>query len=160
MSIGEKEAEESKAVWDCFHGKTTAAANRGNKPKKAPKATESLAQQRIFRWAALQWQWPELKLMYHVPNEGAGGNYGRLQKLLSEGLKPGVPDIHLPVSKGGYHGLWIELKVGYNKPTVQQLKWIEELNEQGHYAAWVKGEEAAIGLIAKYMSGELVKGER
>ena len=51
------------------------------------------------------------------------------------GVKPGVPDIILPVAKQGYHGLAIELKAGKNKPTEHQLRWIEFLRSQHWYVA-------------------------
>mgnify|MGYP004433785991 CR=1 FL=1 len=34
--------------------------------------------------------------------------------LKRQGVKAGVPDLHLPVARGGYNGLYIELKVGSN----------------------------------------------
>lgn len=156
MTLNNREKQETVAVWDYLHGKNPVLPPPKAKKQKTGKVSESLAQQRIFKWAAAQWQWmPDIAMMYHIPNEGSGGNYGRTQKLLSEGMKPGMPDIHLPVPKNGYHGLWIELKVGYNKPTQQQLECLAELRRLGHYAQWVKGEEAAIELISRYMLGEL-----
>lgn len=152
--------EESKQVWDFLHNEPVKAIEPRprpkSKPKRASKVSESLAQQRVFRWAGTK---KELALMYHIPNEGAGGNYGRMQKLVAEGLRAGVPDIHLPISRGGYHGLWIELKVGYNKPTEQQLEWIAALNNEGHFACWCRGEQEAISIIEKYLEGKLVRDD-
>lgn len=53
----------------------------------------------------------------------------------SEGLKSGVPDLCLPVARSGYHGLYIELKAGKNKPTDNQLAWLEVLEAQGYKTA-------------------------
>ena len=44
--------------------------------------------------------------------------------LKRQGVKAGVPDLHLPVARGGYHGLYIELKVGDNTTTKKQKDWI------------------------------------
>ena len=44
--------------------------------------------------------------------------------LKKEGVKRGVPDICLPVSRGKYHGLYIEMKAGKNKPSKEQKEWI------------------------------------
>lgn len=52
---------------------------------------------------------PELQLLYHVPNEGKR-TWRTGARLKSEGLKPGVPDLCLPVARGKYHGLYVELK--------------------------------------------------
>ena len=38
---------------------------------KLPEPTESVEQQRLFQWARLaSGKWPELELLYHIPNEG------------------------------------------------------------------------------------------
>lgn len=79
--------------------------------------SESEEQICLFRWA--QWacgKYPELKLLFHVPNEGKRSVYTGA-RMRSEGLRAGVPDICLPVAKKRYHGLFVEMKVGKNKPT-------------------------------------------
>lgn len=171
--VSKREVLANNELWRVLNGdlspeeaKNLQAAERAKlKPKKSKKKThvsESIAQQRIFAWADKQWQWPELKMMYHIPNENSGfgqytdgQKYGMISKKIREGMKVGIPDIHLPVARCGYHGLWIELKVGYNKPTPQQLECIDELKRLGHYAVWCKGETAAIELISRYMAGDL-----
>ena len=81
------------------------------------KTTESDEQISLFRWAQIASSVkPELKLMFHVPNEGKRTRYSG-GKLIAEGLKPGVPDVCLPVPNKKYHGLFIEMKVGKNRPT-------------------------------------------
>lgn len=72
--------------------------------------TESEEQQTLFRWAAMQCgKYPELALMFHIPNEGKRSwmTGGRMK---AEGLKSGVPDIFLPVPRGEFHGLFVEMK--------------------------------------------------
>lgn len=76
----------------------------------SPVPTESQEQQRLFQWARMEsGRFPELELLYHIPNEGKRSRAtGR--RMVAEGLKKGVPDICLPVARGGSHGLYIELK--------------------------------------------------
>lgn len=75
-----------------------------------PAPAESVEQQYLFQWARMQaGRWPELEMLYHVPNEGKR-NPAAGARLVAEGLKRGVPDICLPVARGGCHGLYIELK--------------------------------------------------
>ena len=98
-----------------------------------PYIHESVEQTNLFRWAAYeQGKYPELKLMYHIPN---GGSRNRLEaaNLKKQGVKSGVPDICLPVARGAYHGLYIEMKVGRNKASENQTQWLSDLNEQGYY---------------------------
>ena len=63
----------------------------------------------------------------------------------------GVPDLCLPVARGGYHGLYIEMKAGKNKPTEKQLWWIENLKKQGYAVSVCWGFEAARMELEKYL---------
>lgn len=113
--------------------------------------TEAEEQMMIFRWAKyMEQKKPELKLLHHVPN-GGKRDIGTAKKMKLEGVKAGVPDIVLPVSRGGYHGLYIELKVGKNKPTAEQLKWLEALEKEGYYTTWCIGSQEAIKIIEEYL---------
>ncbi len=109
--------------------------------------TEQIHLMQWCRWA--EYKYPELAAIYHVPNEGkrsasTGG------KLIKMGLRPGVPDICLPVPKGGYSGLYIELKRIGGKPTEEQIDWLELLNNYGHCVAICEGAEAAERVITAY----------
>ena len=89
----------------------------------------------LLHWADMMMnQYPELDLMYHIPNEGkrSVSTGSRLKKL---GLKAGVPDIVLPVARGGYHGLYIEMKYGRNTLTDNQRQWMDALKKAGHLTA-------------------------
>jgi hypothetical protein len=118
----------------------------------APKERDE--QKAVFRWAAIMAvRWPELRLLYHVPN---GGSRHRLEaaNLRREGLKPGVPDICLPVARRGYHGLYIELKRSTGgRLTEHQKEWIDDLTEQGYRAVVLYGADAAVAEIGNYLSG-------
>lgn len=116
--------------------------------------SESVTQICLFRWAGyMQGQYPELKLMYHIPNEGKRSR-STGARMKREGLKPGVPDICLPVPRGGFHGLYVEMKVGRNKTTDNQDFWLEALEKQGYSTAVCYGWEAASKVILKYLGGE------
>ena len=46
------------------------------------------------------------------------------------GVKSGVPDLMLPIPKGGYHGLFIELKKEVGGITSkEQIDWSQFLNQ-------------------------------
>lgn len=47
------------------------------------------------------------------------------------GMKRGVPDLHLPYNNGKYNSLYIEMKYGSNKPTTDQIAWMNWLEKQG-----------------------------
>ena len=126
----------------------------------SPVPTESNEQQTLFEWARrMEGRWPELKLLYHIPNEGKrSARTGARMK--EEGLRSGVPDICLPVARGGNHGLYIELKRRKNSRVTQdQLKWVERLAKEGYVAAICLGCDEAISLISRYLGGELDQQE-
>lgn len=120
-----------------------------------PVPTESQEQQALFDWARAECgRWPELKLMYHVPNEGKrSAATGR--KLRAEGLRAGVPDVVLPVARGGQHGLYIEMKrTQGGRVSPAQAEWIEALAAQGYRAVICRGLDAARREILRYLNDE------
>lgn len=96
-------------------------------------------------------RYPQLSLLYHIPNGGARSK-GTAGRLKAEGVKSGVPDICLPVAKGKYHGLYVEMKVGKNKPTANQVKWIESLLSEGYQAKVCYGWQEAVRVIEDYLT--------
>lgn len=79
----------------------------------------------------------------------------KMNKMKDEGFKPGVSDVQLTVSKGGYHGLWIEMKRANGtikdvKP--EQMDHILLMRELGHKAEWAAGADEAIQITKEYMS--------
>lgn len=118
--------------------------------------TESQEQQLLFEWAALSaGRWPELALLYHIPNGGSRSK-SEAGRFKAEGVKAGVPDICLPVARGGYHGLYIELKrVKGGRVSTAQQGWIAALREQGYYACVCKGWDDAAHVIKAYLEGRV-----
>ena len=116
--------------------------------------TESEEQITLFEWAALQSRkHPELEWLYHIPN---GGHRHKTTafRLKREGVKAGVPDLCLPVPRGAYHGLYIELKAGRNMATNNQTRWLQALAKNDYATAVCHGWEAATKTILKYLKGE------
>ncbi len=123
--------------------------------------SEHTEQAVIIQWAR-RWDhlYPELRLLFAIPNGAALTGYtdrrGRryspqAARLKAEGLRVGVPDLFLPVARQGFHGMFIELKVGKNKPTRDQVEVIDALAEQGYYAAVCWGAGEAIAEIKAYL---------
>lgn len=116
---------------------------------------ESDEQAALFQWASIAaYQFPELALMYHCPNGGRRDKKEAMH-LKRQGVKAGVPDVFLPVARGEYNGLYIELKVGNNKPTVAQKKWLRDLQKQGYAAFVCYGWQEARLVIVAYLKGDL-----
>jgi hypothetical protein len=114
--------------------------------------TESEEQIALFFWAELsEKKYPDLKWLYHIPNGGyrSKATGGRLK---SEGVKPGVPDLCLPVPRGTYHGMYIEMKrMEGGTHTDPQIAWLHALHSFGYYAVTCYGWEDAAENIKRYL---------
>jgi hypothetical protein len=82
---------------------------------------------------------PELEWFHAIPNGGARGdsqktNMIRGGQLKAEGVKRGVSDTLLPVKRGQYCGLYIEMKKRgcINKTTPEQKKFGAFVQSQGY----------------------------
>lgn len=78
--------------------------------------------------------------------------YFEAARLRAQGVKSGVPDLCLPVARGGNHGLYIELKRQRGgRISEEQVRWIDGLLEQGYAAAICKGWQEAASAIIDYL---------
>ena len=115
--------------------------------------SEADEQALVIEWA--KWnesKYPELKLLYHIPNGGKrDARTGAMMKRI--GVKAGVPDLHLPVARGPYHSLYIEMKTDKGKARKDQDEWIQALKDQGNMAVVCHGAEEAIATIKVYLQG-------
>ena len=118
--------------------------------------TEGEEQARLFSWCRMQSrQHPELELLFHIPN-GGSRNKAEAGRFKAEGVKAGVPDLLLPVPRGGYHGLFIELKrLDGGRLRTEQKAWLDRLRAQGYRTAVCRGwEEASEALLEYLKAGE------
>ena len=115
--------------------------------------TETSEQQAVIEWC--EWnsgKYPELDLIYHIPNEGKR-SLVKGAELKSIGLKPGVPDLCLPVARGGYNALYIEMKKNHKcKATKDQKEWIAKLNEQNNLSVICYSADEAINVLRRYLN--------
>ena len=132
-----------------------AAAYGGNADDKSPRNEHEHEEQvSLFQWAKMQeCIYPELEGLFAVPN-GGDRNPAVAGKLKAEGVKAGVLDVWLPVARGEYHGLVIEMKYGRNKPTKDQEWWIEFLKTQNYLVSVCYSWTDAKDLIVEYLTKE------
>lgn len=114
---------------------------------------ESEEQQMLFQWARLQeCVYPELALLVAIPNGGLR-NMPEAVRFKAEGVRAGFPDMILPVARGGYHSLAIELKREKGgRIAPEQQEWINALNRQGWRAVVCRGFDEARTEIVGYLS--------
>lgn len=125
----------------------------GPQPEDIARAgTEHANQVALFAWAALNFsRFPELRSMFAIPN---GGKRDKITAahLKAEGVKAGTSDIFLPVPRSKWHGLFLELKVGKNKPTEDQMTFLLAMRRAGYGACWIVGWEAARDILIWYLT--------
>lgn len=122
--------------------------------EKKPVASEAQEQMAVIDWwrfAHKKYGVPECSLL-HVANEGTGSAArGRLQK--KQGVRAGVADLFLSVPRGGFGGLWIEMKVrigGRVRP--EQREFLSQMQQLGYDCAVCRGAESALEKIIDYMA--------
>lgn len=120
---------------------------------------ESHEQKALFQWRDYNLhRYPGIELMFATLN-GAylqGDKRRRAiqwAKLIKLGAKKGLHDIFLPVAKGKYHGLWMEMKAPKpHKSTIskEQKDWAKSMKEEGYMVRFVYGCEEAVAAIDAY----------
>jgi len=122
---------------------------------KKPSRTEHEIQSAFISWCNFPKTlecFPELELIYAIPN-GANKSIATAMKFKREGLKPGVPDLHLPVPRGEYHSLYLEFKSDKSKKlSGKQIEWFNKLTSHGNMCVCVASEEKAEQVVKRYLS--------
>lgn len=116
-------------------------------------ATEAQEQTALFRWAAMaKGRYPELELMYAVPN-GGSRNPIEGRHLKEQGVRAGVPDICLPVPAMSYTALYIEMKRTKGGRLSNEQRWyLAMLQKYGAKAIVCEGWEQARLAIMEYLA--------
>ncbi len=92
-------------------------------------------------------------ILFTASANGGYRNPFEALKFKRMGVSPGFPDICIPIPKGQYHGLFIEMKRrdgGVVSP--YQKEWLESLNNYGYKAVVCHGFEQAIKETEQYLS--------
>jgi len=135
------------------------AATRGIGSLILDPLSEHEHQVKVFQWAEFaKGHHPELAFM---TGSMAGVRLGirAATQAKRAGMKKDMPDIFLPAARGGYYGLYIELKPltrGRKKPrrpapTRGQRACMDALWALGYYACCRFGYQAAIDTILNYL---------
>lgn len=94
---------------------------------------------------------PQLKFIFAIPN-GERRDAITGSRLKAAGVKPGVPDIFIPIPASGYHGAYLELKRKKGgRVSDAQDTYIDFLSSQG-YACYVCTDwREAIATVRDYL---------
>lgn len=132
--------------------------------RKAMRPMEDDEQMVVIKWAD-QFVYfdgePLSRFIHHSPNGGKretktnanGQTYcpegARLKKM---GTLKGFPDLFLYIPRGGYCGLFVEMKVKGGSTSFEQRAIHKRMMGVGYYAAVCFGSVDTIALIKKYMA--------
>ena len=122
-----------------------------SEPPAGPKRTEHAEAVTLMKAVRLhEGKHPELRLLFAVPN-GGDRHPAVASKMKAEGVKAGVPDYVLPVARGGFHGLVIELKTATGSASREQKQWLTDLRDQGYRAEVCRGWQQAFDTLMEYL---------
>ena len=112
-------------------------------------ATEEQEQIVVMHWAQMfAAGHQELGLLFHIPNGGKRSK-SEAARFKAAGVCPGIPDLFLPVARGGCHGLWIEMKAKDGRVSPAQRDMMGRLTAQGYRCVVCFGADEAIAQITK-----------
>lgn len=92
----------------------------------------------------------ELWTLHACPN-GGDRNIVVATRLKREGVTAGIPDLHLPVARGGYSSLYVEMKTPEGGYTPSQKEMFPLLEKQGNKVITCRSAQEAIDCIWEYL---------
>ena len=118
------------------------------------KTLEHTEQVLLMKWwgfAHQVYKIPE-RLLFAIPN-GGNRNVITAANLKAEGVRAGIPDLFLAVPRGGFGGLFIEMKKQKGgRVSDKQKTALSILEEQGYMAVVARGWSEARRTIENYLS--------
>ena len=92
-------------------------------------------------------------LLFHCPNQSVGGaRHGRNLKLM--GVRSGTPDYVLAIARGGWHGMFMEMKSPDGRLRPEQKEMGEKLAEQGYKVVVCRSADEARREIEGYVGAK------
>lgn len=113
----------------------------------------------LFEWArtpVVQRQYQGLDLLSSSLN-GVRLTLSQAVKASRAGMLSGEFDVRLPVARGGYHSLTIEMKARLGRPSQNQLWYFKRMQEEGHFARFAYSWLEAQRMIIRYLTGQEVR---
>lgn len=103
--------------------------------------------------SCIEWfdmQYPGL-LLYAIPN-GGKRDKKTARKLKAEGVRRGIPDLHLAVPNAHHPGLYVETKTTDGKPSDDQLIAHAYLRGHGYQVELVRNIEQFQAVVNDYLT--------
>ena len=134
--------EELHTLWDETNEKES-------KPRKRAEQHEHDLQVACLKW--LHIAYPKV-LCYAIPN-GGQRNAIVAKHLKEEGVTAGIPDLHIPIPRGNYASLYIEMKNGNKgKLSDNQKEMIPRLQVYGNKVVVCRTLDEFRSEVEKYLN--------
>ena len=104
-----------------------------------------------MRWFKLQY--PH-KIIFAIPNGGKRGIV-TASIMKAEGTLKGVPDLFIPEPNIQFHGLFIEMKYGKGKLTIEQTQMLSDLAQRGYEAKVCYSIDDFITIVNNYLNNQI-----
>jgi hypothetical protein len=136
---------------------SSASTKTSSKKRQSP---EHEIQAGFFSWAEQLLEetpdeYPELAYLYAIPN-GGGVHIATRLRLHREGLRAGVPDVHLPVPSPHHLSLYLEFKAPKGRISPEQREWHARLRLASHAVVVPRSTPEAIASVLAYLDGARV----
>lgn len=139
-----------RQAWTEWHRDTEKPAKRRTRSQ-----IEHEIQRTFIDWCrVISLKNPLLRLMHAIPN-GGQRHPAVAGRLKSEGVLPGVPDLHLPVPVTVWASLYLEVKAPGENPTKHQAERIEELRAVGNVVVVCWSVQELIDTTMAYLNGHI-----
>lgn len=106
-------------------------------------------------------QYPKNHPYWHllVCHQNGSVNYGKIKGFILKlmGVRANVPDLILYIAKGGWNGLFLEIKTKTGKVTKGQREFHQRLLNQGYAVLSGYGVDQSIGIVKRYLAGQNIR---
>lgn len=122
------------------------------KLKRRNAQPEAIEQAKVIAWAKRHEHiYPYLWLL-HCSLNGVKMTKAQAVRAIAQGMKKGVADLFLPVKKGVFSGLYIEMKSEKGRTSIEQSKFLKAVSDNGYSAFVCYSAIQAIDKIKDYYS--------
>lgn len=143
-------ATQKKVTLESPHKQRLAQGIKTPKELNDTKLSEHWLQVRLFYTIEIQYP-SEYEFVFAIPN--GGYRTPRAASLMKyEGQKKGTPDVFIPIPKGIYHGMFLEVKTEKGTVSKEQKGKMERYQQMGYYVVAAKGFDACMEQLVNYFA--------
>ena len=121
-----------------------------SRTKKRNAQPEAAEQEKVIKWARDNEKNYPFLWMLHSSLNGLKRTKAAQGKAKASGMLSGVPDLFLPVPRGSFFGLYIEMKSATGRIMPSQSRYLKTVSDFGYNAVVCYSANEAIEKIKEY----------